>query len=247
MCRCARREHRAARAACWRAQASPSVAGAVTQARKDTRPMIVGRARRLVSAFGSASSPPAGPLIRLTLEPAGLLQFALHAPAELVIPVEPAERCTDRLRGELRPPQLSRQGRAADRRRLVFPSRLAPALAIFRIAQIIDVHSLPRRLEPTTAGRRSPVRADVPNRRHRSCVDTGGLGESAARDGGKLSRRKAASMRTSVSAGNAAEFWLGHGLASWRRYANCASLARPRESSATKRTIENRAVKIPRP
>ena len=107
---------------------------------------------------GAVSLPPPGLLRRFSLEPAGFLQFLLHAAAELVVPVEPAELGAGRLLGEPRPPILVRQDRPVQRFRLPFLRGLAPAFAVFRVLQIIDMHLLPRRLEPTTAGRRPPAR-----------------------------------------------------------------------------------------
>jgi hypothetical protein len=108
---------------------------------------------------------PAG-LLRLPQDPAGLFQFPLHPPAKLVVPVEPSELRAGRCDGEPRPLLLRRQLRPANRLPPARLGRVAPALAIFRIFQIIDLHFLPRWLEPTTAGRRPPARTDVRTRSH---------------------------------------------------------------------------------
>jgi len=128
---------------------------------------------------GAVSLPPPGLLRRFSLEPAGFLQFLLHAAAELVVPVEPAELGAGRLLGEPRPPILVRQDRPVQRFRLPFLRGLAPAFAVFRVLQIIDcTFSLSGTGQRPPAGGR--LRADVRTQSHTGCR-RGSVGEVITR------------------------------------------------------------------
>ncbi len=104
----------------------------------------------LVLSLAVSLAPP-GTLCCLPSGAAGFFQLSLHPLAEFAIPVEAAELGASRLRGDARPPRFLCQARPERRLRHSLLCRFAPAFAIFGIFQIIAMHLLPRRLEPTTA------------------------------------------------------------------------------------------------
>ena len=125
------------------------------------------------SSFPAAVKPPAAGEFFFPLAAAGDFQFPLHPRAQLVAPVETAELDASGLRGEACSPLVFARRRSADRLRLCYRCRPAPAFAVFWIFQIIAMHLLPRWLEPTTAGWRPPARTQL-SKQLRSAL-TGGL------------------------------------------------------------------------
>jgi hypothetical protein len=89
---------------------------------------------------------------------AGVFQLPLHPLAKLAVPVETAELGTGGLLCELRAPAFVAQRRPVDSFSFAWCDRMAPALAIFWILQIIDMRFLPRWLKPTATGWQPPAR-----------------------------------------------------------------------------------------
>jgi hypothetical protein len=116
------------------------------------------RPGRVLSDVGAVTLAYAQQVRRLADALAGLSQLPLHPPAEIVVPVEPAELGAGGLDGELRAPALFAQRRPVDPFGFFWGDRMTPASAIFWIFQIIDMHFLPRWLKPTTAGWQPPAR-----------------------------------------------------------------------------------------
>jgi hypothetical protein len=126
-----------------------------------------------VSSTRAVSPSRAHPLRFFLPTPAGFFQFPLHSAVEAVVPVEPAKCGASRLGRKFRQPYFFAGRRLPERFRLRLWRRSPPPFAIFRVFQIIDGHSLPRRREPTTAGWRPPAAARTNVRRECGSVGRG--------------------------------------------------------------------------
>jgi hypothetical protein len=114
---------------------------------------------------GPVASAAAGPF-RLTPLAHRPFKLPLQAAAQLLTPVVPAKLGPGGLNGEQCSPLWFGPLRPSRRFTLDWFGRFAPALAIFRVLQIIDLHIPSRRLGPTTAGRRPPVCAGARQKTH---------------------------------------------------------------------------------